>query len=160
MKARDVMTTPVLTVELNTPLDDAARLMIRHRVNSLPVTDDELRLLGVVTETDVFRGLALRMGIGLSPTAHLDESHIPRRVADVGHPAAQWVDADVELTHCLSRMARGNGQSLPVLDAGRVVGIIGRREAINALELIDPAWVDRRVAQGQIPQLGPEQVSA
>lgn len=160
MKARDVMTSPVITVHLDLPLDDAAHLMTRHGVNTLPVTDDDGRLLGVVTETDVFRGLALRMGIGLSPTAHLDASRLPRRVGDVGHPDAAWVDGDVELTHCLWKMATGDGQSVLVLDAGRVVGIIGRREALNALALVDPRWVGRRVSRGQIPQLDTQSASA
>ena len=51
-RARDIMTTPALTVPGDAHLDDIARLMRLHQVNRVPVVDDH-RLIGVVTRGDI-----------------------------------------------------------------------------------------------------------
>lgn len=51
--ARDLMTSPAVTVSPGAPVEQAARLMYRHRVKRLPVTDKENRLIGIVTRSDV-----------------------------------------------------------------------------------------------------------
>jgi CBS domain-containing protein len=50
-----VMTTKVLTVNLNEPLVNAVRLMLEHKFSSLPVVDENQHLVGILTESDVFR---------------------------------------------------------------------------------------------------------
>lgn len=154
MKALRVMTSPVVTVRPSTALDDAAQLLVHHSVNTLPVTDDDERLLGVVTETDVFRALALRIGIGLSHTGRLRAEEAPKRVADIARAAAAWVKPDDDVSFCLLLMVLNDGKSLPVLDRGRVVGIISRREALDSLSRagsIDLETLHNRVSQGQLP---------
>jgi CBS domain-containing protein len=150
------MTSPVVTVAPDTALDDAAQLLIRHSVSTLPVSDIARGLVGVVTETDIFRALALRMGIGLSPTGRLDVGHVPMRIADIAHPADIWVKPDDDVSFCLQLMVRNDGKSLPVVEHGHVVGIISRREAISALSAPSPVDIDvakTRVGQGQLPEL-------
>src|SRR5579875_2513116 len=53
MVARDIMTTPVITVRPDTPFRELVDLMMRHRVSGLPVVDEGGRLVGVVTEADL-----------------------------------------------------------------------------------------------------------
>lgn len=55
--ARDLMTWPVITVDEDTPLREAARLMAKHRVNRLPVVRDD-RVVGIVSRADVLKALA------------------------------------------------------------------------------------------------------
>jgi len=57
----DVMHTPVITVAPDDPLAAAAEQMIEHRIGGLPVLDGE-RIVGVVTETDLFRALTDLLG--------------------------------------------------------------------------------------------------
>jgi acetoin utilization protein AcuB len=62
LKVGDVMTTNVVTVAPHTPIDEAARLMLQHRIGSLPVlrgTD----LVGIITETDMLQAFVDVMGI-------------------------------------------------------------------------------------------------
>jgi len=79
--ARNIMTSPALTVPVDTPLDEVACLMRTHQVNRLPVVDHR-QLVGVVTRGDV-----------LDVIGHLD--HQPVDVSDppvlVGHPSAPSV---------------------------------------------------------------------
>jgi CBS domain-containing protein len=154
MNAAEVMTSPVVTIGPRTPLGQAADLMTARQVNTLPVVDQDDRLLGVVTETDVLRALALRIGIGLSHTARLAADQLPRCIADITHPVPAAVAPNDDIWLCLVLMVRQNGQAIPVVDHGRVVGIISRREALEALdrvETIAPRVVRDRVGQGQLP---------
>ena len=52
-----VMTRNVYTVKPDTPILDAAETMLEHKVSGLPVVDDEGQLVGVITESDIFRML-------------------------------------------------------------------------------------------------------
>ena len=52
-----IMTRNVLTVNPDTPILDAAEIMLEHKVSGLPVVDEEQMLVGVITESDIFRML-------------------------------------------------------------------------------------------------------
>src|SRR5512146_96380 len=56
-----VMSSPVITVSLNTPLEEAARIMADNKIGGLPVVDDG-KLTGIITETDVFKLLIELLG--------------------------------------------------------------------------------------------------
>ncbi|WP_134084116.1 CBS domain-containing protein [Thiohalophilus thiocyanatoxydans] len=49
---REIMTSEVITVNPDTPLSDAARILVEQRISGLPVTADDGKLIGVVTEAD------------------------------------------------------------------------------------------------------------
>ncbi|MGQ9515805.1 MAG: CBS domain-containing protein [Anaerolineae bacterium] len=52
---KDVMTSDVITVRESNTLEEAARLMVRHKIGGLPVVDDAGKLIGIITETDLFK---------------------------------------------------------------------------------------------------------
>ena len=58
MRARDVMTSPVITVTPAVPLKGATALTVSHGFTALPVVDEDKRLLGIVTEADLVRVIA------------------------------------------------------------------------------------------------------
>ena len=53
MKVRDVMTSPVVSVQAGTSLKDASRLLVERRISGLPVVDADGHLVGVLSEADV-----------------------------------------------------------------------------------------------------------
>ena len=53
----EVMHTPVSTAKPDTKLSDAAAMMMEQRIGGLPVLDDNNQIIGMVTETDLFRAL-------------------------------------------------------------------------------------------------------
>ena len=55
----DIMTKKVVTVDPDTPLQDAAQLMIEHRIGGLPVVDADKHVIGVITETDIFKAFVM-----------------------------------------------------------------------------------------------------
>jgi len=61
IKIKDVMTRSVLTVSGDTPIEEAARMMVDNKVGGLPVMNDD-QLVGVITESDLFKVLLELMG--------------------------------------------------------------------------------------------------
>ncbi|HKF38304.1 MAG TPA: CBS domain-containing protein, partial [Ktedonobacteraceae bacterium] len=116
MKAEDVMTTRVITVIENQTKQQAARLLSQHRISGLPVVNSENVVVGVVTEYDLIGKEGQKVGeimtrgvISVTPDTDLEEvSHL--------------------LVH--ERIRR-----LPVLDQGRLVGIISRADLVREIAL-------------------------
>ena len=52
---RTIMTKDVVTTTPDTPVEDAARLMVAHKIGGLPVVDGHKHVVGVITETDIFQ---------------------------------------------------------------------------------------------------------
>lgn len=55
VKVQDVMTKKVITVKEDTPIEDAARIMVDNKIGGLPVVDEDDAVVGIITETDIFK---------------------------------------------------------------------------------------------------------
>jgi CBS domain-containing protein len=122
------MTRDLLTIEPKSPLAEAARRMASRGVGAVVVLDGE-RLAGILTERDLLKAVAG----GLREDA---------RVADwmTRHP--ETVESQDETDHAASLMIHGGFRHLPVLDEGRVAGIISIRDLMRvALEDSAPRGV-------------------
>ena len=90
LQVRDVMTTPVVSVQHGDPIEQAALLMEEHKVSGLPVLDGN-DLVGILTITDLLRAFVTFLGLregGRRVTAHLpDEPGVLARVAQAGPPS-------------------------------------------------------------------------
>jgi len=64
LKVADIMTHHVLTIDPESPLEDAASLMVSRKIGGMPVVDNQNHVLGVITETDIFRAFVEMMGGG------------------------------------------------------------------------------------------------
>lgn len=118
-KAKDVMTSPAIVVRPETTIDDALELLLRHRVSGLPVVDAEDRLVGVVSEFDLLTLLYDNLRIENTTVSR----YLSSDVVTV-HEDDHLIDvAQVFLEKGLRR--------LPVIKAGKVVGVISRRDVIR-----------------------------
>ncbi|MCL4488460.1 MAG: CBS and ACT domain-containing protein [Chloroflexi bacterium] len=61
LQVKDVMTKRVIAVGEDCPLEEAARILVDHKIGSLPVLRDR-RVVGIITETDIFRTMAEALG--------------------------------------------------------------------------------------------------
>ncbi len=64
LKVDELMTKNVVTVAPDEPLEDAARLMVTKKIGGLPVVNSERRVVGVITETDIFKSFVEILGGG------------------------------------------------------------------------------------------------
>ncbi|MEU5266903.1 CBS domain-containing protein [Amycolatopsis sp. NPDC021455] len=121
MKARDIMTRPVVRVGPATPVREAIVLLTEHCVAALPVVGEDDAVLGVFTEAD-----ALRSGItGAAPDV---------LVATMMTTPAETVRLDTDITEIARRMLGDRRRSIPVTDDdGVLVGIVSRRDMLSPL---------------------------
>jgi CBS domain-containing protein len=125
----DVMTPRPLTIAPDRSLAEAADLLERHDFNALPVVDASGRLLGVVSKLDVLRAFRFTPR---SKLPHYDEI-LARPVAEAMTTGPECMAPAEPLTRVLQRMVETGYKSFPVLDAGRLVGIVARQDLVRAL---------------------------
>lgn len=137
MLVHDVMTSPAVTVHLDTPLHQVAHLLDENSVTAVPVVDGHNRLVGVVGEVDVLLdavpGEARHHQVG-HPVAR---GPYVTRAADVMdfHPVT--VGPRTELAEATELMTGSSLKSLPVVDRGVVVGVVSRRDVVRVLARSD-----------------------
>jgi CBS domain-containing protein len=123
MLVRDIMTSPAVTIRPDDQVIEAARVLDRLSLTSLPVVGRDLRLLGVVSEADV---------IGLTST----EPGTPDGRAPVSSVMSSRVvtaSADDHLSTVMVLMQGHLLKSVPVVLHGRVVGMISRRDVVRVI---------------------------
>ena len=127
-RVEDVMSKPHC-VGPDTTLAEAGELLESHGWNALPVTDAERRLLGVVTSLDLLRAF------DFSEEAILPDYDraMQRSVASVMSRDAMSVTRRAPLTRVLRKLVDTRSKSFPVLEDGRVVGIVAREDVMQAL---------------------------
>ena len=134
MQARDVMTREVVTVGPETSAKYAAEVMAEHGFAALPVVDDDGRLVGIVAEADV-----LRDRVPPDPRLHLrrDGGAEPAALSLLVHGVMTSDVRAVEPTADVADVARvfvdERLRSVPVVEGGRLVGIVSRRDLLRAL---------------------------
>jgi CBS domain-containing protein len=118
----DVMSTDMLTLRRNDTLTIADDLMKQKRVRHLPVLDESGDLCGIVTQRDLFRGAVLRsLGYG---TRAEEKMLASLAVKDAMTDDPVTVEAKTPLTEAAQRMLEHGIGCLPVLENGRLVGIL------------------------------------
>jgi acetoin utilization protein AcuB len=120
MLVRDIMRRPAISVSGDTTLRDAYRTMQQEGIRHLPVCDGEA-LVGVVTDRDLRLATSTLAASPLSPD---------RRVAEVMSRHPETADPAEDAARTMRQKKIG---CLPVLDGGRLVGIITGLDLLDAL---------------------------
>ena len=135
MIAKDLMSSPVVTIQENSTVLDAAQLMLKKDVSALPVLDASERLVGILTHSDFglspkYRPLVdnIYSLLGASSTPqHLEETAHrvgSKRVGDVMRRHLITAAPEDSVEHITRLMLRYQIRRLPVVDNGKIVGII------------------------------------
>jgi CBS domain-containing protein len=146
MKARDVMSSPVVTVDPDAPFKELVRLLVEHDVSGLPVIDSFGRLVGVVTEADLVSkeayGGRRRHLLGVLSELLSGDSRWTHKAEGLtaGHLMTRQpfvAEADEEVGQIARRMLERGVKRLPVMEAGRLVGIITRQDLLRLFDRPD-----------------------
>jgi CBS-domain-containing membrane protein len=142
-KVGTVMTTDVVRAEYGTPFKEVARLLATHRISGLPVVDEDDRVIGVLSETDLMMHQATtpdpyeprnRARLAeLTPGAkRLAAKGRARTAGRLMTAPAVTVHADDTIVRAARTMAQKHVERLPVLDQeDRLVGIVTRRDLLQ-----------------------------
>ena len=144
MLARDLMTSPVITIQQDASVADAAKLMLERDVSALPVLDDSGRLAGILTHSDFglspkFRPLVENIYSLLGSTTtpeHLEETAHQvgnRQVREVMRRNIITVNEDASIEHIARLMLRSQIHRLPVVADGKLVGIVTRHDFLKLI---------------------------
>ncbi len=150
---RDVMTANVVTVRAETSYRDMITLVRRHRISGLPVVNEDGKVLGVVSETDLLAPEAVGPGQGVHPTRLPHRKQVMADTATAGdlmtHPAVT-TDPDELVANAARLMLSLKLQRLPVADRdGRLVGIVSRSDVLSVFSRTDED-IRREVTQDVI----------
>jgi CBS domain-containing protein len=143
MKAKDVMTRHVVSIDPDATVLQAARLMLKHHLSGLPVIDGAGKLVGVLSEGDFLRRretqterrrsrwLEFLMGPGkiASEYTHTHGS----KVSEVMTAEVQTVGENASLENIVELMERHRIKRVPVLRGGKMVGIVTRSNLMHAM---------------------------
>lgn len=168
MKAKDVMTSPVLSIDPDSSVLQAVQVMLQRHISGLPVLDREGRLVGMITEGDFLRraetGTQRRRPRWLEylvgPGWLADEytrSH-GRKVHEVMTADPISVGEDATLEDVVRLMEKRHVKRVPVVRGAEVVGIISRANLVHALagiarETKQPAASDQVIRDRIVAEL-------
>jgi CBS domain-containing protein len=142
LTVRDVMTTGVLTVRPATPLKDVARLLIDGGIAGAPVVDEAGQVCGVISEADFLvkeqgpealhrRRLGALLGDGAGYRAQHDKL-AARTAGEAMSAPAITIASKRALREAAAIMTERRVNRLPVVDDGRLVGIVSRSDLVRA----------------------------
>ena len=143
MKAADLMTSFVITMRPDATIEFAAQLMLQYRISGLPVTDSDGAVLGIVTESDLLRraetGTEKRHARWVSfliGPGRLAQEYVHthgRKVGEVMTERVMTVTPQTSLADLVALMETKHVKRVPVVDRGRLVGIVSRADVMAAL---------------------------
>ncbi|CEA06108.1 inosine-5'-monophosphate dehydrogenase [Pseudomonas saudimassiliensis] len=124
MKVRDYMNTEPVTLTPDTKLHKAVDVFLAHRISGASVVDIHGTLVGVLSESDCLRGI-------------LNGSYFDEAGGTVGSfmsEVVETIDADANILKAAEHFVQKNRRRLPVMERGRLVGQISRRDLLLALK--------------------------
>ena len=143
MLAKELMTTDVITVRSDTTVKDVAQIMLSHRISAVPVTDDQGRLIGIVSEGDLLRrtetGTDRKHSWWLDLIASPEErarefvkTHATK-AGDVMTPRPITVTPDTHIAEIAALLEEKRIKRVPVVADGTVIGIVSRADLLRGL---------------------------
>lgn len=146
IKARDIMTSEVITVTPDTDIATAVRILLDNRINGVPVVDGDGNLEGILCQSDL---IVQQKDAPIPPILTILDGIIPLssskkfekellkmaassvRDAMVSDPVT--VAPDTPLGEIAALMVEQHFHTIPVVEKGRVVGIIGKEDILKTI---------------------------
>ncbi|MGW4489004.1 CBS domain-containing protein [Amycolatopsis sp. CA-161197] len=139
MRARDLMSAPVVTVTPWAPAKEAAEVLSENGFTALPVVDDDERLIGIVTEADLIRERVpadVRSG-HLDPDTRAAAADVT--VRDVMTTPVTAMSSGTDVADLCQALVDARIRAMPIADGSRLVGIVTRGDVVRVLAREDSA---------------------
>jgi CBS domain-containing protein len=150
MKVRDAMTTEVEVARPEASLKDVAATLSEHRISGLPVVDDGDTVLGVISEGDILLKERAEVPEGLQRLLHHKEAGVlaskveARTAGEAMSAPAVTIEPFRELSEAAELMLEHGVKRLPVVEEGKLVGILTRFDLVRAFARSD-AEIEREI---------------
>lgn len=146
IKAKDIMTKEIITVSPETDITQAANLLLEKRINGVPVVNAAGELVGILCQSDLIAQqksipipslFTLLDGyISLKTSKSMDkevEKIAATKVAEAMTADPVTVEPETEIEKIAVLMVEKNYHTLPVIEAGELVGILGKEDVLRTL---------------------------
>lgn len=143
MKVSDLMSRDVLTVTTDTPLKEAAELLARKGISGLPVVDESGAVVGVLSEADVVvkaGSEAPRTGLLgwlVEPDFDFHDKIAAKTVGEAMSAPAVTISPGKQVHEAARLMVSESVNRLPVVEDGKLVGIVTRADIVRAFTRTD-----------------------
>lgn len=132
LRAQDIMSVPVVTVAARAPAKQAVALLSAHGLTTLPVVDDDERLIGLVTAAD------LRTGQRLVEAWYCDaDSEAGDTVAQLMTSPCLSMSPGTDLSVLARALLNKRVRAMPIVDGPRVIGIVTQGDIIRTFARAD-----------------------
>ena len=143
MNAADILTADVITVREDTPIQQIVTTLLARRISGVPVVNAEGAVVGLVSEGDLLRraelGTQKRRGSWLTfftGTATLATDYVRSHgetARDIMTRTVVWVSPGTSVSDIADLMEERRVKRVPVIDDGKLVGIVSRSNLLRAL---------------------------
>jgi len=146
LTAKDIMTKDVITVRPDTSIEALSSLLVKYEISGVPVVDDSGELYGIVTDNDLIsRNKRLHIPTVVSfldAAIYLEsskkfEQEVKRltatRVGDICVRKVVTIGEDTTVVDIATIMSEKKVHLLPVVKAGKLTGIVGKRDMVKAV---------------------------
>ena len=153
MQARQIMTSPVVTVRPDTTVREAAMLLLEHRITAAPVLDAGGHLIGIVSESDLVVD-RFRHDPRNQVRPIQDEPPGRQAVGEVMTTPVIALGPSADAADLARTMLETDVRSIPIVEGGTVIGIVSRRDLLRTLIRDDDAIradIVDRIADYRVP---------
>lgn len=146
LTAKDIMTSEVITVQMQTTVNELAEILWKNRIGGAPVLDDDGRVVSVVTENDLIDQskkfhiptmISLLDSVIFLESSKKTEKAIKKMagntVQDICSNELISVSGETGLDEIATIMANKKVHTLPVMQEDSLVGVIGKSDIIRSM---------------------------
>jgi CBS domain-containing protein len=120
-RTKDIMTKHTISVKKDTPIYDAVELMVTHGISGMPIVDDDMTLVGILSEKDVIKLI------------HEIEQAENETVSDFMTEPAVHFDENEKLLEVCDFLMKNIFRRVPITSNGKLVGIISIRDVLQCI---------------------------
>jgi CBS domain-containing protein len=154
MQVREIMSSPAITVSPTTEIREVARVMRENVISGVPVVDGNSALLGVITEIELISRNApvhepryiavLSAYIPLNLEEHRQYKEQLRQAlaisaSELMRSEVETITPDAPIEDALEAMVNPEVTMLPVVEHGRVIGVVTRTDLVRLIETLESA---------------------
>jgi CBS domain-containing protein len=146
LKVKDIMTKEVITVSPETEIVHATKLLLENRINGIPVTNETGKLVGILCQSDLIAQqkklpvpsfFSFLNGLITLTSMKQFEKEVQKiaaiSVAQAMTPNPVTVRSDTDIEEVAALMVDNNFHTIPVVDEGELVGIVGKEDILRTL---------------------------
>lgn len=142
MKIKDVIKSEVITVNQNATYREAANVLYQNKISGVPVVDDDGRLVGLLSEKDLFKMLfPYEDDFSADPEMYLDfeigENRIDEienhKISDFMNKHVVTIDKETPVLKAGGLMLARGIHRLPVTENGKLIGIVSRKDIFGTI---------------------------